>query len=453
MKEKIIHPMQQAASGRAEVPGSKSITNRALLLGYLSKNKIELRNVLYSEDTLAMIEALGTLGVEVQSDPPKKCVTIMGCGGKPPQKNASLNVKNAGTVARFLTAALTVSQGGDFLMDGTEAMRKRPMKGLLDALVEIGGATVDYQRQDGHFPFRLQTNQWKDKPLPVDAGSSSQILSALLMAACGNDHSAEIRLTGPTVSRPFIDMTLRMIHDFGGRVDAMGEDGYRVHPRLKGPKDNVYFVEPDATAASYFWALPLATGGKMSVAGFPPRSLQGDLAFVDILPELGMQVRRKAWQIETSLTSRNLSTDERVFDFNPFSDTFLTLAAVAPLLPYPVHIKGIAHTRHQESDRVDAMATQLRKLGQQVEETGDSLRIHGSLEKLRESTRNGPVDIETYKDHRVAMSFAILGLHDLHGDGRPWINILDPRCTEKTFPDFFEELARIASVSKTTSST
>jgi len=448
MKKLSIPPFPSIVRGRAQVPGSKSITNRALVLAYLSPGDVHLKNVLFSEDTLAMVEALHQLGLRILANEEKKQITLTGCAGKPHNQRAKLDVKNAGTVARFLTAALCVSPDGEYWMDGTEAMRARPMKGLLQALIDTGTTTVEYEQRVGHFPFCLRTGTWENRDLTVDAHSSSQILSALLMAACRASHITTLRLAGTTVSRPFVEMTLRMVEAFGGNIYLAEKDHFRIMPGLSGPPQGIYEVEPDATAASYFWALPLATGGQISLPGFPENSLQGDLAFTEILPQLGLQVEKASGTIQTSLSSGDLPSEEQTFDFNAYSDTFLTVAALAPLLPFPVRIQGISHTRHQETDRIHAMASELKKLGQDVEETNDSLRISGSRVRMRERTSNRPMAIETYKDHRVAMSFAILGSHDLHGDGRPWIDILDPDCTEKTFPNFFDELARMRSLSK-----
>ena len=443
MNELPIPPFRAPARGTALVPGSKSISNRALLLAYLSGEMVEIRGLLRSRDTEVMRTAFSKLGVGMRETGPEG-LAVEGCSGMPPNPRATIEVDNAGTVARFLPAALSLLPTGRFDFDGSAAMRKRPMAGLLDCL-ETVGSTITFDDVSGHFPFRLEPHGWKADHLAVNASRSSQILSALLLAATRADRTIHLALVGDTVSRPFVEMTLRMIGHFGGSVDP-DEKGFRIHPGLPGPADGHYDVEPDATAASYFFALPLATGGKMRVDGFPTESLQGDLEFLSVLQQAGLRVERGP----STGISVEAETGLRVIDcdFNAFSDTFLTLAALAPLFPGPVRIRGIAHTRHQETDRVAAMATELRKLGTGVEEEEDALTIHPDPTEMRRRSASQPVIINTYKDHRVAMSFGILGCHDPHGDGRPWITIRDPGCCGKTFPGFFEELARLRSISE-----
>ena len=250
-----------------------------------------------------------------------------------------------------------------------------------------------------------------------------------------------LRLEGETVSKPFVEMTIRMMEQFGAKIDRDGCE-YRITPGLSGPADGLYTIEPDASAASYFFALPLAVGGRSTVGAFPAQSLQGDLAFVDVLERMGLTKTTTAGAITIEASGPIQSVD---IDFNAFSDTFLTLAALAPLLPGTTRIRGIGHTRHQETDRIHAMATELRKLGQGIEETENSLTITPNRAEMVARTASSPTAIDTYDDHRVAMSFGILGSHNLHGDGRPWLTIRNPECCGKTFPKFFEELARLRS--------
>ncbi len=441
-----VHPFRAPVSATAAIPGSKSISNRALLLAYLADGPTRIENLLASEDTRALLDAFATLGVTVAET--AGAVTVDGCSGAPRRREGSFDVRNAGTVARFLPAALSLLPDGDFFFDGSPAMRKRPMAGLLDGLSALG-ARIECPGKEGHFPFRLKPRGWGRAELTVDASLSSQILSALLLAALRAPRESRFALQGGTVSRPFVEMTLAMISPFGG--EALAEDGaYRVRRGLPGTAEGVFQVEPDATAASYFFALPLAVGGACSVAGFPQSSLQGDLAFLDVLRRVGMVIHRGGDGLTTVTVQRDPTarsdTMQDLFldvDFNAFSDTFLTLAALAPLFPGPTRITGIGHTRVQETDRVAAMATELRRLGQQVEEEDAALTVVPRPDEARRLSLAAPVEIETYEDHRVAMSFGILGCHDLHGDGRPWIAIKDPGCCGKTFPGFFEELARL----------
>ena len=440
MSDIIITPFPRPAKGEAHVPGSKSISNRALMLGFLSEGEVEIRNLLQSEDTEVLQTAFKALGVPVQKGE-DHTTRIRGCAGLPPRSSGELYVANAGTVARFLPASLSLLPDGDFRFAGSEAMMKRPMAGLLDCLSALG-ASIDFSGEPGFFPFQLHSCGWKPDELAVDASRSSQILSGLLIAATRAPHPMKFQLAGDTVSKPFVTMTTEMIRQFGGEV-RFEHPFYSVSPGLTGPQNASYIVEPDASAASYFFALPIAAGGSTLIQNFPKNSLQGDLSFLDILEEVGLSVTRTGERVDVCRSHAMRSVDA---DFNAFSDTFLTLAALAPLLPGPTRIRGIGHTRHQETDRIAAMANELRKLGQGVEESEDSLTIQPNRERMIELTRQGPLSIKTYDDHRVAMSFAILGSHDLHGNGEPWLRILNPECCGKTFPTFFEELARMRSL-------
>ena len=436
MDNVVVQPFQGPASGEAHVPGSKSISNRALILALLSEGSVCIGNLLNSQDTEVLREAFRELGVGVREEDP--AIHIEGCAGQVKERDTSIHVENAGTVARFLPAALSLLPCGKFRFEGSEAMMKRPMAGLLDSIRALG-SRIECRGDEGFFPFDLHPAGWTPSELSVDAAGSSQILSGLLIAATRAPHPMKIRLSGETVSKPFVEMTVRMIRQFGGTIEY-NDPYYEIEPGLTGPALMKYEVEPDASAASYFFGLPIAVGGSTSISSLPQKSLQGDLAFVEVLENIGLFVHRSETSISVEGSPRHTSWD---INFNAFSDTFLTLAALSPLLPGPTHITGIAHTRHQETDRITAMATELRKLGQRVEETEDSLTIHPDREKLISLSRTGPIAIETYDDHRVAMSFAILGSHDLHGDARGWIKILNPNCCRKTFPGFFEELARM----------
>ena len=406
-----ILPVTRPVRGEVTLPGSKSITNRALLLAALADGPVTLTNALFSRDTEIMAAALNQLGIEVKVDANARTMRVAGHGGKIPVAEAKLFVGNAGTAARFLTAFVCLRPGGTYHFDGDEAMRRRPIGPLLDAL-ESQGAKASAR----NFPFTLQTAGLSGGAVEIDASESSQLLSALLLIAPHARSPLTVKLKGGTVSKPFIAMTERMLRQFAER-----------------PKH--YAIEGDATAASYFLALPLVTGGSIALPGYSiDNSLQGDVGFAQVLGQAGLAVTEtetpagaEAW-IVTGARRKGATAN-----FNAFSDTFLTLAAIAPLLDGPTKITGIAHTRKQETDRVAGMARELRKLGQEVVETEDSLTI------TPRALKPG-VEIETYHDHRFAMSFGILGCHNLHGDGRPWLSIKDPGCCAKTFPDFFELL-------------
>ncbi len=433
-----IRPFTQPVSGSVTLPGSKSITNRALLMAALCERPITLTGALFSEDTEIMSDSLRRLGFTVEADSEKKTIRVEGRGGDIPNAKAELYVGNAGTAARFLAAMLCLKEGGEYHLDGSEAMRKRPMRGLLDALVRHNAAEVTYHEKEGFFPFTLKTKGLHGGVLEVDATASSQILSALLMVAPLAKEALRVKLEGYTVSIPFVEMTLLMRRQFdatGGRVGA-GE--YTTDSFGYNYKGNSYPIEPDATAASYFLMLPWVVGGQLTVPGFANVSLQGDRWFVRVVEKLGARFQRA--ELDQHIEYPDPTHGGFQENFNAISDTFLTLAAVAPLLKSELKITGIAHTRFQETDRVLAMATELKKLGQGVTFDDDSLTVQPALDAMRALTADKPVEIDTYHDHRVAMSFGILGCYDLHGDGRPWLAIRNPCCCAKTFPNFFEVL-------------
>lgn len=388
-----IVPFTRPVRGRVTLPGSKSITNRALILAALGTKTVTLRGALFSRDTRIMVAALQALGFKVVADEKALTITITGRGGEIPNREARIEVGNAGTAARFLTAFVCLRPDGIYHFDGDEAMRRRPIGALLEAL-EMQGAKASSHR----FPFTLKTAGLPGGTVELDASESSQMLSALLMIATHAKKPLTVKLKGEAGSKPFVAMTEAMVQQFAG-----------------GPTD--YPIEGDASAGSYFLALPLVTGGQLSFGNYGG-PLQGDVKFRDVAAAVG--------------AARHAVTQ----NFREFSDTFLTLAAIAPLLDGPTKISGIAHTRKQETDRVAGMAAELQKLGQHVIETEDSLEIHPR-------PLLAGVEIETYHDHRFAMSFGILGCHDLLKNGRPWLTIKDPGCCTKTFPAFFDLLEQL----------
>ncbi len=400
-----IQPFTRPVRGSVTLPGSKSITNRALILAALGQKTVTLRGALFSRDTRIMVAALRQLGFNVETDEVALTIRIEGRGGQIPVREAKIDVGNAGTAARFLTAFVCLRPDGVYHFDGDEAMRRRPIGALLEAL-ETQGAHASSR----NFPFTLETAGLPGGTVLLDASESSQLLSALLMVAPHAKASLSVQLKGETVSRPFVTMTERMIGQFAA-----------------SPTD--YAIEGDATAASYFAELAIVTEGSVEVNGLhlAPDALQGDIEFYRLLAARGL-IRCTGRTVAHAPVRSGV-----IANFNDFSDTFLSLAALAPLLSGPTKIAGIAHTRKQETDRVAGMARELQKLGQHVVETEDALEIHPR-------PLVPGVEIETYHDHRFAMSFGILGCHDLHGDGRPWLTIKDPACCAKTFPAFFDLL-------------
>jgi 3-phosphoshikimate 1-carboxyvinyltransferase len=433
-----IRPFTSPARGTVELPGSKSLTNRALILAALCNGPVTLSGALFSEDTRIMAEALRRMGFAVEEAEAARTIRVDGGGGNVPATKADLFVGNAGTAARFLTALCASAPQGVFTIDGIPQMRTRPMKGLIAALRTLG-ADIRCTETEGFLPLEIHARGLRGGTVAIDASESSQMLSALLMVSPLARESVVIRLAAK-VREPFVEITRKMMLDFG--VDAGGgPSGFRIGTRgyfLKSAADGpdgskTYAIEPDATAAGYFLALPLVVSGEVSLPGLTPGALQGDVAFAQALHRAGLAVSANPHFVARYDRGPRPGIDQ---DFRLFSDTFLTLAAIAPLLSGPTRISGIAHTRRQETDRVGNMARELRKLGQTVNETEDSLEIHpGPLPAGAE-----PATVDTHGDHRFAMSFGILGCRDLLGNGRPWLAIGDPGCCAKTFPHFFDLL-------------
>jgi 3-phosphoshikimate 1-carboxyvinyltransferase len=442
----LIPPFTRPVCGSVVLPGSKSLTNRALLLAALCDGPVTLTGALFSEDTEIMVAALKTLGFVVKPSAEKNEIYVEGRGGKIPAGKATVHVGLAGTAARFLTALCAAAPRGAYQIDGVHQMRKRPMKGLFDAL-ERQGSEIEYLGEKGFFPIELHAHGLRGGPVEIDASESSQMLSALLMVAPLAEKEDMAIMTVGGVRQPFVIMTMNLMLRFGHPSFSSAESPNQIHISRRPYRQptRTFHIEGDATAASYFIALPLVTpvGGKIRIDDYNLiHPCQGDVRFSRLL--------------ETSdlIAQLNYESSSQVFkagsckqgilsaDFREFSDTFLTLAAIAPLLDGPTSITGIAHTRKQETDRVAGMARELKKLGQDVHEheDGDGLTI--TPRPLKPG-----VEIETYGDHRFAMSFAILGCHDLLGNGQPWLTIKNPACCAKTFPHFFDELARLHTAS------
>jgi len=427
-----IQPFTRPVRGEVTLPGSKSLTNRALLLASLCSRPVTLTGALFSEDTHLMVEALKALGFTVNANADAGTIEVLDQDkGFKNDQPVDLFVGLAGTAARFLTALCAAAPRGVYRIDGIPQMRKRPMKGLIDALRSLG-TDIRCTGAEGFFPIEIHAKGLRGGDVVIDASESSQMLSALLMVA--PRAAGDITITLATkVRAPFVAMTILQMVQFG-QPRPIG-DGVRVtvksgaHYHLSG---SAYAVEADASAASYYLALPFVTGGELAIPGYALGGLQGDVRFGLLLEKHGLIGPLNHSSADQRI-SRGTSRDGISADFSEFSDTFLTLAAISPLLSGPTRITGIAHSRKQETDRVSGMARELIKLGQDVVETEDSLTI------TPRPLKSG-VEIETYGDHRFAMSFGILGCHDLHGDGRPWLSIKDPACCAKTFPNFFDLL-------------
>jgi 3-phosphoshikimate 1-carboxyvinyltransferase len=406
------------------VPGSKSITNRALLVAALADGPSELRGALHSDDTRYMAAALSDLGISVESDEANARFRVDGGGGAFSATEAELFVGNSGTTMRFLTAALPLGHGR-YRIDGVPRMRQRPIAPLLAALNDLG-ADARSEADTGCPPVVVRAEGLRGGQTHVAADLSSQYFSALLMAAPYAREGVVINVLGDLVSKPYLPMTAAVMAAFGAtaEIDTHGWDRLAVPPGQRYTGRD-YQIEPDASNASYFFAAAAVTGGRVRVDGLGRHSTQGDLRFVDVLAAMGAEV-----QIGEEFTEVRGPRDGVLrgvdLDLGPISDTAQTLAAIAPLATGPTTIRGVAHARLKETDRVAALATELRRLGQEVDEFPDGLRI--TPRPIQ------PADVDTYDDHRMAMSFAVAALR------APGIRLRDPGCVAKTFPAFFDVL-------------
>lgn len=410
-------------------PGSKSITNRALICAALADGVSLLTGVLDSDDTRVMIDSLRRLGLSLSFSPAAELMEIEGCGGRWPAKSAQLFIGNSGTSIRFLTAALAVGEG-TYRLDGIHRMRERPIGDLLETLAQLGARAFS-ESNNACPPVVLHARGLAGGTASVRGDVSSQFLSGLLMALPYAHDAVELHVTTPLVSQPYVAMTLSVMESFGVPLaPAISPEGEGVLGRFRFPgrqryRGCRYAIEPDASAASYFWGAAAITGGEISVQGLTRQALQGDVAFCDCLAEMGCQVTYHAAGITVAGRAQRGIT----VDMNAISDTVQTLATVALFAAGPTTITGVGHIRHKETDRIGDLARELRKLGAAVDEFDDGLRItpgplHGAA-------------IDTYNDHRMAMSLALAGLRI------PGVVINDPGCTAKTYPRFFEDFAKL----------
>ena len=404
-------------------PGSKSITNRALICAALADGRSILDGALDSQDTRVLIDALGTLGIEVHHDRADYSIRVDGRGGRIPASDADLYVANSGTSVRFLTSMVTLGRG-TFRLHGTPRMHQRPIQDLLDALEQLG-AHAKSETGSGCPPVVVRAGGLKGGTASVAGEISSQFLSGLLMAAPLAGGPVELDVAGELVSKPYVQMTLAVMRAFGVSVDAGDLTRFAIpSPVVYGSRR--YDIEPDASAASYFFAAAAVTGGRVTVQGLSRRSLQGDVGFCECLARMGCEVHYGEDSI-TVIGKRLTGID---VDMNAISDTVQTLGAVALFADGPTTVTGVAHIRHKETDRIGDLATELRKLGAKVDERRDGLSI-------TPGTLHGAT-IDTYDDHRMAMSLAVAGLA-LEG-----VVIRDPGCTAKTYPRFFDDLRKVA---------
>ena len=471
--------------GACRPPGSKSITNRALLCAAFASGPSVLTGALRSEDTGVMIAALSRLGIGIEVGQGGRVLRVAGRepgraagGGRP----LDLFVGNSGTTIRFLTAALS-ALGGDYRLHGIARMHERPIGDLVDALDAIIDGTVAAESPGRCPPVVLRGRGWRGHSVGVSGSVSSQFLSGLMMAAPISGHPAEIQVRGELVSRPYVEMTAGVMRAFGAEVELV-ERAERAEPVERadpveraelaepvepagqtrpasadpgrgtvaaGPSDpegcersvlecrigaagyrgREFAIEPDASAASYFWAAAAITGGTVTVEGLHPAAMQGDVAFCEVLEKMGCEiaVRGEDDPAGPAMTVRGRPLNGVDVDMNAISDTVQTLAVAALFARGPTRVRGVAHNRYKETDRIADVARELRKFGAEIAEHADGLTITPPP-RWPET----PTVLETYGDHRMAMSLALAGLRV------PGVRVLDPACTAKTYPEFFADL-------------
>jgi 3-phosphoshikimate 1-carboxyvinyltransferase len=423
-----IVPLTKPPVATVRVPGSKSITNRALVLAALTgttEHDLLLDGALQSEDTEVMVESLGRLGFQVAPDWNASQIGLRRTTTKKhvAAASADLFIANSGTSVRFLTALAALGQGR-YRLDGTPRMRERPIEDLLAALQQLGVKAAS-EGGNGCPPVVIDSSGLRGGLVRIKGDTSSQFLSGLLMAAPFARSDLTVEMEGALVSVPYVAMTVAMMRQFGLKIDQEGLKRFHIPaPQAPAPLRR-YAVEPDASAASYFFGAAAITGGSITVAGLNANSLQGDVRFAAVLEQMGCRVERRAEGITVhSGPLRGIDVD-----MNDISDTVMTLGAVACFAQGTTTMRNIAHIRHKETDRLAALTMELRRIGAVVDEFDDGLRVTPAL-------LHGAV-IETYNDHRMAMSLALVGLK-VSG-----IVIDQPGCVAKTYPRFFEDLERL----------
>lgn len=426
-----ITPINHLLRATVRVPGSKSLTNRALLIASLSNGTTHLTNTLFSNDSCYFANALQTLGFGIQLDEINHEMTVTGLGGKIPANKAELFIGNAGTAARFLSAFLTLGKG-EYILDGDSRMRERPIGDLIEALRSLGAKLGPANTDDWSLvtdyspicpPIKIIASGLLGGKTKIAGNISSQFLSALLMVAPYANSSIEIEVTTELNSRPYVDMTIGAMQDFGVQVKRQGYERFIVQLDHYLPL-STYQIESDASAASYFFAAPAICGGTVRVENISRKSRQGDIAFLDILQKMGCRVKEGVDFIEVT-GARSLKGIE--VDMRDIPDMAQTLAVIAPFVASPTRISGIASARLKETDRVHATCTELTRLGIRVEEYADGMTIYPCNDIQ-------PATVQTYDDHRMAMAFSLIGLRV------PGIAIENPSCVSKTFPNFFQVL-------------
>ena len=424
-------PASKPLEATVTLPGSKSITNRALVMAALADGTSLLKNVLLAEDTRLMIDGLRALGVAITVDEAGHAAEITGCRGQLPASEAELFCGNSGTTMRFCTAVVSLGHG-QFHLDGVQRMRQRPIGGLVEVLQALGTG-VEYLGTEGFPPIVIHANGLSGGKVEFRSPESSQLISSLLLAAPYASRDLFIDVSGDIPSVPYLKLTTSLMDSFG--VAVIGQYATdRIKFIVAAPQryqPTTLTIEPDASNATYFLAAPAVAGGRVTIDQLGTDSIQGDVRFVDVLERMGCRIERSA----SELTVHGPAGGEKLrgidVDLNDMPDTVQTLAAVALFADGPTVIRNVANLRAKETDRLAALGRELAKLGATVEEAVDGLTIHPPNVVAAAA-------IETYNDHRMAMSFALAGL------GRDGIVINNPDCCGKTFPDFFERFEQMA---------
>ena len=426
---RTIEPLSRPIDAVVEVVGSKSYTNRALIIAALAQGDSLLTGALFSDDTRYMGAALDQLGAKVEADGAARTLRVRGLGGAVAARDARCFVGNAGTAARFLPVVMALGQGV-YEIDGVARMRERPIEPLVRALRALG-VQVEALGKPDCFPLRIHGGALRGGQVAISGSVSSQYVSGLMLAAPAMERGLVIDIEGELVSRPYLEMTAQAMRDFGADVAREGERRFVIrHGHYRGRS---YAIEPDASAASYFFAAAAIAGGRVRVEGLGTRSLQGDRGLVHILARMGCTVNEGPDYTEViGPPSGQLEGVE--VDMADLSDVAQTLAVVAPFARTPTRVTGIGFIRRKETDRVGAVVRELGRLGVRAEEERDGFVIHPG-----EPTAGA---VDTYEDHRMAMSFALLGLR------RPGIVINDPGCVSKTFPSYFDVLEQLRHASR-----
>ena len=425
LKSLTLEPIS-SIDGEVNLPGSKSLSNRALLLAALAEGTTRITNLLDSDDIRHMLTALDELGIQHELSEDKTECTVQGNGGAIDYSGtASLFLGNAGTAMRPLCAALCLGSG-TFEMTGEPRMEERPIGDLVDALRQ-GGCQIEYLKQEGYPPLSIQANGFQGGDITIDGSLSSQFLTALLMAAPLAKTQTKIHIQGNLVSKPYIDITLDVMKRFGVDVENDQYQTFIIEGNQTYRAPEAFLVEGDASSASYFLAAAAIKGGRVKVTGIGKQSVQGDIAFAHALADMGANVE---WGDDYVAVERGIlkGIDQ---DMNHIPDAAMTLGTVALFAEGKTSLRNIYNWRVKETDRLAAMAAELRKVGAEVVEGEDFIEIIPPENLVH-------AEIETYNDHRIAMCFSLVALSDTA------VTILDPGCTAKTFPDYFERLELVS---------